>query len=313
MGHRQLRLRLDHHGQGPVYPLAFDMPAREARELEEIMGVGGLGHLAETQIEPLREEDVQESYPVLAWRARAQMGESVGETGGGVHLQQDIGDSHLGQATIEVEHQLIDVLRHCGGGPADPEFAILDGAAGYPVVVRGIGEVIQALDQTPLALGQPLLGFVRNRQPGRGVRGFDGHQGALYIAITPGVREPDVAGAEGVPHMEKRGDFPEPAITGRASVEMLMPPRIATQESPGHVAGPGSDSSQRGKDRFAGAGSLDVVKGGAKLYHLGVVGRGKCPGNCSAKMSLRYAAMVSDVDGLGTIRCFHPGGPPASR
>ena len=84
------------------------------------MGVGGLGHLAETQIEPLGEEDVQESDPVLAWRARAQVGESVGETGGGVHLQQDIGDPHLGQATIEVEHELIDVLRHGGGGPADP-------------------------------------------------------------------------------------------------------------------------------------------------------------------------------------------------
>ena len=62
----QLRLPLDHHGQGPVYRLAFDMPAREAGELEEVMGVGGLGHLAETQIEPLGEEDVQESDPVLA-------------------------------------------------------------------------------------------------------------------------------------------------------------------------------------------------------------------------------------------------------
>ena len=105
-GHGQLRLRLDHHGQGPVYRLAFDMPARDARELEEIMGVGGLGHLAEAQIEPLREEDIQESDPIFAWRARAQVRESVGETGGGVHLQQDIGDPHLGQATIEVEHEL---------------------------------------------------------------------------------------------------------------------------------------------------------------------------------------------------------------
>ena len=41
----------------------------------------------------------------------------------------------------------------------------------------------------------------------------------------------------------------------------------------------------------------------------GVVGQGKCPGKCSAKMSLRYAAMVSDVDGLGAIRCSRvPGG-----
>ena len=65
--------------------------------------------------------------------------------------------------------------------------------------------------------------------------------------------------------MEKRGDFPKPAITGRASVDMLMPPRIAAQEGPGqegpgHVAGPGSDSSQRGKDRFASTGSLDVER-----------------------------------------------------
>ena len=203
-----MRLRLDHHGRGPVYRLAFDMPAREARELEEVMGVGGLGHLAETQIEPLREEDVQESDPVLAWRARAQVRESVVETGGGIHLQQDIGDPHLGQATIEVKHELVDIRRHCGGGPTDPEFAILDGVAEYPAVVRSIGEVIQALDQTRLAFVQPVPGFEGNRQLGRCVRCCDRHQGAFYIAIAPGVREPDVAGAEGVAHMEKGGDFP---------------------------------------------------------------------------------------------------------
>ena len=203
-----MRLRLDHHGRGPVYRLAFDMPAREARELEEVVGVGGLGHLAETQIEPLREEEVQESDPVLAWRARAQVRESVVETGGGIHLQQDIGDPHLGQATIEVKHELVDIRRHCGGGPTDPEFAILDGVAEYPAVVRSIGEVIQALYQTRLAFVQPVPGFEGNRQPGRCVRCCDRHQGAFYIAIAPGVREPDVAGAEGVAHMEKGGDFP---------------------------------------------------------------------------------------------------------
>ena len=111
-----------------------------------------------------------------------------------------------------------------------------------------------------LVFGQPLPGFERNRQPGRCVRCFDGHQGALYIAIAPGVREPDITRAEGVAHMEKRGDFPKPAITGRASVEMLMPPRIAAREGPGHVVGPGSDGSQRGKDRFAGTGSLDLER-----------------------------------------------------
>ena len=236
------------------------MPAREAGELEEVVGVGGLGHLAETQIEPLGEEDVQESDPVFTWRARAQVGESVGETGGGVHLQQDVGDPYLGQATIEVEHQLVDILRHCGGGPADPEFAILDGTAGYPAVMRGIGEAIQVLDQTPLLFGHPLPGFVGNRQPGRCVRCFDGHQGAFHIAIAPGVCQPDITGAEGVAHMEKGGDFPKPTITGWASVEMLTPPGIAAQEGPRQVLGPGFDGSQCGKDGFAGAGGLDVER-----------------------------------------------------
>ena len=127
------------------------------------MGVGGLGHLAETQVEAFSEEDVQEPDPVLAWRTRAQVSESVGETSGGVHLQQDVGDTHLGKATIEIEHQRIDILRHCGGGSADPEFAILDCAAGYPVLARGIGEASQTLHQMYLVFGQPLPGFVRNR------------------------------------------------------------------------------------------------------------------------------------------------------
>ena len=163
-GHGQLRLPLDHHGQGPVYRLAFDMPAREAGGLEEVVSVGGPGHLAETQIEPHGEEDVQESDPVLAWRARAQVRESVGETGGGVHLQQDVGDPHLGQATIKVEHQRVDILRHCGGGPADPEFAILDGAAGYPAMMRGFGEAIHVLDQTPRSV-RPPTPWVRREPP----------------------------------------------------------------------------------------------------------------------------------------------------
>ena len=37
-GRGELRLRLDHHGQGPVYRLALDVPAREPRELKEVMG-----------------------------------------------------------------------------------------------------------------------------------------------------------------------------------------------------------------------------------------------------------------------------------
>ena len=126
--------------------------------------------------------------------------------------------------------------------------------------MRGIGEAVQVLDQTRLALGQPLPGFERNRQPGPCGRCFDGRQGSLYIAIAPGVREPDVAGAEVAALFYMRDAFPKPTITGRASVYMLMPPGIAAHQGSGHVAGPASDSSQRCKDMFAGAGSLDLER-----------------------------------------------------
>ena len=112
------------------------------------------------------------------------MGESAGETSGGVHLQRDIGEPHLRQATVEVEQELIGVLGHCAGRPDDPKFAVLDGAAGYPAVVRGIGETIQALDQMYLVFAQPLLGLVGNSLPGRSARCFDGHQGLFDIAVA---------------------------------------------------------------------------------------------------------------------------------
>ena len=44
--------------------------------------------------------------------------------------------------------------------------------------------------------------------------------------------------------------------------------------------------------------STAACQGRRQNVPLGVVGQGKCPGKCSAKMSLRYAAMVSDVDGV---------------
>ena len=47
LGHRQPGLLLDHRGQGTVHCVAFDMPARQAREFPVLMGVGGFSHLVQ--------------------------------------------------------------------------------------------------------------------------------------------------------------------------------------------------------------------------------------------------------------------------
>ena len=67
--------------------------------------------------------------------------------------------------------------------------------------------------------------------------------------------------------------------------------------------------------------AMTAIKDGEKMYPAGgPIAWFGCRSSgknvrlsVSAKMSLRYVAMVSDVDGLGTIRCFRLGGPPASR
>ena len=58
---------------------------------------------------------------------------------------------------------------------------------------------------------------------------------------------------------------------------------------------------------------MPAVKGDGITCHWGVVGQGKCPAKCSAKMTLDYVAMVSDVGDTGAVREGRFGGPPASR
>ena len=100
-------MRFDHLGKGQVDCIAFDMPARQARQLEMVMSVGGFGHLAQAKIETLCKDHVQQADPVPAGRAGAQMREGVGKSRRPVHIQKKIRDPHLGQAPVKIEHKII--------------------------------------------------------------------------------------------------------------------------------------------------------------------------------------------------------------
>jgi hypothetical protein len=69
--HGQLGLCLDHHRQRTVHGFAFDMPARQPHEFPVIVGVGGVGHLAEAEIDAFGQEHVEQADLVLAGRAGA--------------------------------------------------------------------------------------------------------------------------------------------------------------------------------------------------------------------------------------------------
>jgi hypothetical protein len=69
--HGQLGLCLDHHGEGTVDGFAIDLPARQPHQLPVVVGVGGLGHLADAEIDAFGQEHVEQADLVLAGRAGA--------------------------------------------------------------------------------------------------------------------------------------------------------------------------------------------------------------------------------------------------
>ena len=244
--HGELRLRLDHHGQGPVYRLALDMPAREPGELEEVMAVGGLGHLAEAQIEPFGKQNVQKPDPVPARRACAQMRERVGETDGRIRLQQDIGDPHFGKAAIEVEHELIGFGRRVRSQTFEAQGSAFDSATRNRSLPCGSRQSSQPLIQTGFALGKPGLRFEGNRKPACSADCRNRHESLLQVAVAARVREPQIARAEGIAHVEQHCHLPEPIIACGTGIQAISPFRARAQESRRPPRGSVADDGKRG-------------------------------------------------------------------
>ena len=216
------------------------------------MGIRGLGHLAEPQIEALREENVQKPDPVPAGRARAQMREGVGETGGRGHLDEDIGDPHLGQAGIKVEHERVGFGRRIRSQPFKAQGSVFDGAArdrAFPCRGR---EPVQSLIHAGLAIGNPGFWLEGNRESGRGAGDRDWNESLLQVAVATRMRKPYIARTEGIAHVEQHRHLPEAVIAGGARIQTGSPFRARVQERhrSRRRAGPVADDGKGGDKRL---------------------------------------------------------------
>lgn len=88
------------------------MPARQAGELEILMGIGCLCHLAQTKVETFREQNVQQPNFVGAWYTGSQVGEGIGEACGLINFEQYVSDAHIRKAAVEIEDELIGLSRY---------------------------------------------------------------------------------------------------------------------------------------------------------------------------------------------------------
>ena len=101
-GHRQGSLRFDDARERAGVGIAFHVPARNPHEFLETVGIAGLGHLAQTEVEPFGQEHVHQTDPVLRRRTGPEMRERLREAGRAVHLQHDVGDPRLRYAAVEI-------------------------------------------------------------------------------------------------------------------------------------------------------------------------------------------------------------------
>lgn len=251
--HRQRALRGDHVGQRLVDRRAFDMPACETGQLPVIMGVGRLGHLAQAQVQSLGEQDVEQADPVAARYAGAQMGEGVGELQRGVHFEQQVGDADGRQATVKVQHQVIDPVRRIGGQAIDAQRPVLDAAFRDRTVARGATEPGEAIGETGLAVREPDMRIGRYGQL-RSMRDFHRYEDVAKVTVPVRAVEPDVTRAQRVAQMEHDRDFSEARIIVALRPQLTPPFGMWAQEIVGRrervFGGDGDHRVQQGsRDR----------------------------------------------------------------
>ena len=160
--HRQRGLRLDHLCQCARHGLAFDMPSRQAGELEVVMGVGSPCHLAEAEVQSLGKQHVQEADPVLARHTRMQMREGFGEPDLVIHFQQEIRDPDFRQALVEVEDHGFGFFGNSGGQAVDLQHTIFDRPARNGPGLCSPRQATQGVGHSCLAVGEPDIGLKRH-------------------------------------------------------------------------------------------------------------------------------------------------------
>lgn len=199
------------------------MPSGNADQLPECMGVGRRRHLAQAEIDPFGEDDVHQSDPVGAGCSGPQMGESLAEAGGCLHVQQEIGDPGRLDLPVEIERQIFGARRCDGFELFDLQNAIFDGSTRNRARARGATQITQTDIETGLTLCQPFIWPQRDGKTAAFRDSLHGNEHLLQIAIAPGSNQPDIPGPECIPQMEQDCDFPKTRIARRLRTKMTMP------------------------------------------------------------------------------------------
>src|SRR5690554_4842128 len=138
------------------------------------------------------------------------MREGLSEAGLIIYFQKQISDPHVRKAIIEVEHQGLGIIRDGAGQPVDLQDAVLNGPSRNGASLGGAGQPPKTVGEACFPVSKPVLGFKWHGQSWSAACNLGWNQRLLEIAVPAGMREPDIAGAEGLAQVEQDGDLPKP-------------------------------------------------------------------------------------------------------
>ena len=230
MGHWEFGLRFQHNGQRLVDGLAFDVPARQARQLENVVTGGRLGHLAKAKVQTLSQDYVQQADPVLARLACAQMCERIGEACCLVHVLKDVRYPYMGQTPVQIEHQIARIFRHIRFQTVDAQLAVIDDAVGKGAVSDRRCKLFQIVLQTAFAICQPSLRVQRDREFQHCLRRLERHHDFSGVAVTAGMCKPDVVGSECLLQTAHHRHGPQSFRVGIRLAQLVAPLGTGRQE-----------------------------------------------------------------------------------
>lgn len=113
------------------------------------------------------------------------MDEGVREADGIVDLHQEVGDTRLREALVEIEDEFVDAFRGLGGEPVDVQAAVPNDAAWDRADPSCLGESFQAERHPRLPVGEPHTDVERHGQCSIARAGWQRHQCLCRVSVTP--------------------------------------------------------------------------------------------------------------------------------
>ena len=171
--------------------------------------MAGLGHLLQAEIDAVGEQDGQQADPVAAGAPVRRWVKASAKPVAAIDLEQEVGDRGRAACAVEIEHEVVGAVRRGSLQPVEMEDAVLDRGTGERPARAALPTVWSIRARAAVRLWSQRVRVERHGEARRRSRtAAQERELVSTLAISPAVRQPDVAGPQGIAELEEDGSLP---------------------------------------------------------------------------------------------------------